>query len=271
MIKTTKDKIKVYQSEKISFFNGVTHFFSTREGGISQGAFRSLNFGTHFGEAENMIKNLELLNKSLRFTNARFIIPLQTHSDVVAMVDQSNYIDTFENTDALITNLPNLIICIKTADCIPILLFDPVKMIVGAVHAGWRGTGQNIVGKTIKKMEQVYDCVPSNLIAVIGPCISQQNYEVGREVVDNIKPLLISPEKAISNAKKTSDKFCLNLKEANNQLIKQAGIDEENIDSLELCTYTSSDEFFSARRDGHRTGRMINGIGILDNKINFKS
>jgi YfiH family protein len=263
MIKTTKEKIIIYQSEKISSFGGVGHFFSTRSGGISTGVFNSLNFGTHHGEAENMIKNLALLKESLQCSGAKFVIPHQTHSDIVAVIDHSNIDDTFENTDAFITNLHDIFICIKTADCVPILLFDPIKKVVGAVHAGWRGTAQNIVGKTIAKMGVVYGCSPAHIVAAIGPCIGQPNYEVGSEVIESIKPLIANPEKAFTAIVRSTGKSNLNLTEANHQLLAQAGIHPKNIEPFELCTHTHSKEFFSARRDGHKTGRMINGIALL--------
>jgi len=263
MIKTTKEKIIIYQSEKISSAGGVEHFFSTRTGGISTGVFNSLNFGTHHGEAKNMATNLALLKESLQCSDAKFVIPHQTHSDVVAVVDHSNIDDTFENTDALITNLHNVIICIKTADCVPILLFDPIKKVIGAIHAGWRGTAQNIAGKAIAKMGVVYGCSPSNIVAAIGPCISQSNYEVGSEVFESIKPLLAKHEKAFTTIDNSSGKSNLNLTEANLQLLIQSGIHPKNIEPFERCTHTHSKEFFSARRDGHKTGRMINGISLL--------
>jgi YfiH family protein len=260
MIKTTKEEITCCQSEKISSFSGVEHFFSTRVGGVSKGVFCSLNFGTHHGETENMLANLALLKNTHLHAEARFIIPKQTHNDVVVVVEHSNLTDSFENTDALITNLPNVVLCIKTADCVPILLFDPIKKVVGAVHSGWRGTAQNILGKTVGMMVQTYGCNPAAIVAAIGPCISQQNYEVGSEVADAIRPLLKYSEKAIAEIENTPGKFLLNLTEANSQLLLDAGIASENIDTFHSCTFSYEDEFFSARRDGNKTGRMINGI-----------
>jgi polyphenol oxidase len=263
MIKSTKGKISIYQSEILQNFNNLVHFFSTRRGGISSGTFESLNFGTHHGEAENMIQNLALLKQSLQLSEAHFVIPQQTHSDVVAVVDQSNCNEPFENTDAVITNLPNTIICIKTADCVPILLYDQVRKVVGAVHSGWKGTAQNILGKTIVTMNRIYGSNPSDILAVIGPCISQKNYEVGSEVVDAIKPLLKNHETSFLQSNKSSEKHFLNLNDVNYQLLIQSRIEKKNIDSPEICTYAHSNEFFSARRDGYKTGRMINGIGLL--------
>jgi YfiH family protein len=263
MIKAIKEEITFCKSKKLNTVDGVTHFFSTRDGGVSTGVFRSLNFGTHHGEADNMAQNLEILRTALRAENIKFIIPKQTHSDIIAVIDHQTISDSLENTDAVITNLPQVMVCVKTADCVPILLVDPEKRVVGAVHAGWRGTAQNIVGKTIEKMRQVFGSNPLSLIAAIGPCIGPSNYEVGLEVIMAIESQLNSPEKAIEKKEHTNNKFLLNLTEANFQLLTQAGLKGENIDLNYRCTYSNSQEFFSARRDGHKTGRMLNGIGII--------
>lgn len=263
MIKAIKEEITFCKSKKLNTVDGVTHFFSTRDGGVSTGIFRSLNFGTHHGEADNMAQNLEILRTALRAENIKFIIPKQTHSDIIAVIDHQTISDSLENTDAVITNLPQVMVCVKTADCVPILLVDPEKRVIGAVHAGWRGTAQNIVGKTIEKMRQVFGSNPLSLIAAIGPCIGPSNYEVGLEVIMAIESQLNSPEKAIEKKENTNDKFNLNLTEANFQLLTQAGLKGENIDLNYRCTYSNSQEFFSARRDGHKTGRMLNGIGII--------
>lgn len=266
MIKTTKGNISVFKTEKFASYQEVVHFFSTREGGISNGVFKSLNFGSQHGEGMNMEKNLDLLKQSIGFVNTRFVIPRQTHTDVVAVVDESNCDEIFENTDALITNSANIVVCIKTADCVPILLLDPVRKVIGAVHAGWRGTAQNIGGKAIEKMVKIFGSNPSDIIAAIGPSISMEHYEVGPEVIDTIAPMLYKAEKALSTSDTPTGKRHLNLSEANYQLLVQAGITERNIDSTSLCTYSHPDVFFSARRDGSKTGRMINGIGIVDIK-----
>jgi polyphenol oxidase len=262
MIKTIKENITVYQSENIESCNGVTHFFSTRKGGVSTGVFQSLNFGTHHGEIENMQQNLELFKQSMGFSNIRFVVPHQTHSDVVAVVNESNYEQDFFNTDALLTNLPDVMVCIKTADCVPILLFDPIKKVVGAVHSGWRGTAQNIIGKAIVIMNIEFGCLPADIYAIIGPCIGQAKYEIGEEVKIAIEPLLSRPENVLSAIDSKTGKSYLNLTEANHQLLELAGIKKEKIDSAGLCTFSLPDEFYSARRDGHVTGRMINGIAI---------
>lgn len=262
MIKTTKAKVSFFESEKLSGQKEIIHFFSTRNCGVSKGVFTSLNFGTHHGEEENMRTNLALLSDALSLDYEMFVIPTQTHGNNIGVVGQLNCRSVFENTDALITNVPSIILAVKTADCVPILLFDSVKKVIGAVHSGWRGTAQNIIGKTIAEMTSVFGSQPSDIIAAIGPCIGKENYEVGIEVIQKIK-LITSDPKAVLNFENASDgKAYLDLTIANFQLLIKAGLHPDNIDASGLCTFSIKNEFYSARRDGSKTGRMINGICI---------
>lgn len=262
MIKKTKGNISFFQSEKLVNHSEIVHFFSSRNSGVSNGVFESLNFGTRHGEEKNMKTNLLLLANSLDLDAAKFIIPKQTHGDKIVIVTETNSFDVFENTDALVTNIPSITLSVKTADCVPILLFDPVKKAIGAVHSGWRGTAQNIAGKTVKTMSQTFGSEPENIIVAIGPCIGSKNYEVGIEVLQKIKSVTSDHKRIFDSENIKTGKAFLDLTHANVQLCLQAGIKEKNIDTLELCTFTMKDDFFSARRDGHITGRMINGISI---------
>jgi polyphenol oxidase len=262
MIKETKGNITIYKSDKLAQHSEILHFFSTRNSGVSKGVFGSLNFGTHHGEKENMKQNLILLANNLNLESEKFVIPEQTHGDKIGVVDESNYSLVFENTDALITNVPSIILAIKTADCVPILLFDPINKAIGAVHSGWKGTAQNIVGKTIRAMIQNFSSDPVNMIAVIGPCIGSKKYEVGVDVIQKIKSAIFN-DKSIPNHENTQGgKAFLDLTLANVQLIIKEGILDKNIETSDLCTFSRKEDFFSARRDGQITGRMINGISI---------
>jgi polyphenol oxidase len=262
MIKKTKGKISFFQSEKLADQAEVIHFFSTRNTGMSEGIFESLNFGTHHGEEENMKKNLILLSDALNLDSKKFVIPIQTHGDQIGIVDQLNCLSVFENTDALITNVPSIVLAIKTADCVPILLFDHVKKVIGAVHSGWKGTAQNIIGKTIEKMTSIFDSQPSDIIAAIGPCIGQRNYEVGIDVVQKIESIMSVQKPVFYYKNHETRKAFIDLALTNSQLLKQAGVLENKIETSGFCSFTMKNDFFSARRDGSITGRMINGISI---------
>jgi hypothetical protein len=170
--------------------------------------------------------------------------------------------NTIDNTDALITGEPGLFVCVQTADCVPVLLFDPVKKVVAAVHAGWKGTISKIAGKTVAKMTESFGCNPADIIAGIGPSIHMHAYEVGPEVVEAVEanfsnsPALLKPSMNAGHA-------YFDLWEANQSILQEAGIQEENIEVIGLCSFEHTDLFFSARREGSETGRMVSGIKLI--------
>jgi YfiH family protein len=196
------------------------------------------------------------LAKSIGINPEKLIYPKQTHSSCVAEI--SNVGDNYlTKTDALVTQTPGICIGVQTADCVPVLLFDPVKKVVAAVHAGWRGTVKKIVFEAVEKMKK-YGTVPKDIRVAIGPSISMKNYEVGDEVIGNVK-------KSIPNAKKTfqkiqNNKYLFDLWQANAELLYSTGIQENNLQVLGECSFGNTDKYFSARRDGINTGRMFSGI-----------
>ncbi len=177
-------------------------------------------------------------------------LPRQTHSDHVLWMHEAG---RPEDTDAVITDRPGLCVCVKTADCIPVLLYDFRQRIVAAVHAGWRGTVARIVQKTIAQMGSN----PSDLHAIIGPGISQAAFEVGNEVYDAFCDAGFPMDRiAVHEAK-----WHLDLWDANRWLLEEEGISDIQIAGL--CTMRASNGFYSARRDGIQTGRNYNGIMLL--------
>lgn len=176
-------------------------------------------------------------------------LPRQVHSDNICWMSEPG---RPEQTDAVITDKPGLCVCVKTADCIPILLYDTRKHIVAAVHAGWRGTVARIVQKTIRQMQPHS---PDDLHAIIGPGISLEQFEVGDEVYDAFKTEGFPMERI---AKKT-ERWHINLWEANRWLIEEQGVTDIFVEGT--CT-RSSEDFYSARRETINTGRNYNGIYI---------
>lgn len=262
MIKKSKGTILIYQAENLTQQSDIDHFFTTRTGGVSVEVFRSLNFGTQHGEAENMTTNLQILSASFQFDQSQIILPKQTHSDRIVVITTNYSEQILDDTDALITNLTSVCLAVKTADCVPILLFDPVNKAIAAVHSGWRGTVQNIIGKTIKKMDQTYGTNPNNLVAAIGPCISQENYEVGNDVFEYFQKLFPEDKSILRFKEPNGKKAHLNLTEANKRLLIESGVKERSIECSGICTFSNQNDFYSARRDGQKTGRMLNGIMI---------
>ena len=210
--------------------------------------------------AETIEYNIQQLASKLEIHSNQLIFPRQTHTNCVAEILAIPEIEIKE-TDALLSNQPGICLCVQTADCVPILLFDPIKKVIAAVHAGWRGTVTRIVERTIKKMIQQYNSSPENILAVIGPSIGPEIYEVGDEVVKAAKKSI--PNYEITLHKNSYGKFHFNLWEANNQILLENGVRTENIEILGECSFQNSRKYFSARKQGIETGRMVSGIMLL--------
>lgn len=212
-------------------------------------------------EGEGIKIEREELAKILGIEVLQLIFPRQTHSDFVvnvAEIIEKQWI----NSDSLVTNQTGVCLCIQTADCVPILFYDPVKRIVAAVHSGWRGTVKNIAGKTIQKLITLFQSSPSDIKVLIGPSIGPQSYEVGIEVVKAVEINIPNASKTLSPG--FSGKHYFNLWEANRQILISNGISNENIEIFGECTFSDPKKYFSARRDGINTGRLVSGIMLLE-------
>ncbi len=237
--------------------DGFLHFTSTKKGWRGDGRSRFT------GDSEETYQAYrQELAASFSLSSSQLVFPRQTHTDHITVVTEPLNGAEIPDTDALITNIPGLCICVQTADCVPILICDPVKKVVAAIHAGWRGTASLISAKTVEKMIQEFGCDPNNLIAGIGPSISAPNYEVGVEVVDAVRKNFWNHENILTPSK-TDGKAYLDLWTANQTLLESTGIPSSQIEIMGLCSFDGKDAFYSARRDGGATGRMVTGIMIL--------
>jgi YfiH family protein len=236
-------------------YHSVQHFVSTRLGGISYGSFKSMNLSFKVGDnIENVQNNRRLIAGKIGAEPQSLFFPDQCHTANIETISLTQVPDLTE-TDALITAEKNIAIGVMAADCIPILFFDPVKKVIAAAHAGWKGTVQGIAEKVVETMKSQYNSNPSAIIVGIGPGISQKNYEVDEPVISAVNSTIENPTRFYlpSPAK---GKFLLDLKELNKQLLLCAGIHDSNIEVMKICTYESAGLFYSARRDGFHTGRF---------------
>ncbi|MFA6401740.1 MAG: peptidoglycan editing factor PgeF [Salinivirgaceae bacterium] len=197
----------------------------------------------------------------MNINSEQLVFAKQTHSANIQIVREKNQEAPYADTDGLITNVKGICLCIQTADCTPILLVDPIHEVVAAIHAGWRGTAQNITGTAISLMQQNFGTNPSQVIAYIGPCISQEIYEVGSDVYEAFSAHGLANEK-IFKASNTPGKYYCNLNRANTELLLRHGVLNDNIKTDNHCTYQQNELYYSARRDGGKTGRIITGIMI---------
>lgn len=196
------------------------------------------------------------------------IQPHQTHSVNVAVIDRPDYSrEQLEGIDALVTNLPGVAIGVRTADCIPVLLYDPVARAVGAAHSGWRGTINKICGQTVLAMMRNFGSKPTDIKAVIGPGICKDNFQVGEDVAQLFKASGFPVERiwAFRGPRKEGSMeggHHIDLFEVCRITLEECGLQPENIQVAGICTYASP-EFYSARREGASCGRNINAIRLI--------
>ncbi len=225
---------------------GARCLYFDRKGGVSKEPFDSLNVSKSVGDKEdNVEKNLKIVKKEAKAETLALIN--QIHSSRIVEYD-----GTIQDADGIYTDQKGVMVCIKFADCTPIMLLDTRKRIAMAIHAGWRGTQQNISLKAVKLLISL-GSKPENILVSIGPHICENCYEVGEEVASLFDSKFYKPT--------SSGKFLLNLESASRNQFIQAGVPEKNINSLGICTYENRN-FFSYRRD-RVCGRNIGGIMLL--------
>lgn len=189
----------------------------------------------------------------------------QIHGSRVAIIDRPGMTrEELEGYDAFITNLPGVAIGVRTADCVPVLLFDPINRVVAAIHSGWKGTVQKIATKTVEVMETQFLTRPDEILAVIGPSIGPDSFQVGEDVAMQFKDAGF-PMSAVwsfqgpGDGSPMSGGHHIDLWKANQWILQESGLRAENIHIAEMDTYTDP-AFFSARREGIACGRNINAI-----------
>jgi YfiH family protein len=245
---------------------GFTNGFSTRLGGVSDFPRNSLNLA---GYDEDSAANIEENRK--RFLKVfdgewRIASCWQTHSDLIRHVkDFEDARDGNHKMDALVSNVSGILLGAKTADCVPVLLGDLKTGAFAAVHAGWRGTVNSIVFKTIAEMIERFGTNPQDLIAAIGPAASGRNYEVGTDVIELFKQNF--PETAAKYFTPTRENHALvDLFKANQEQLISSGVEPNNIYIAPFCTIERTDLFFSYRQEKKvqgKTGRLLSVIGKL--------
>ena len=193
----------------------------------------------------------------------------QVHDVKVAVVDRVGIPqDELDGCDAIMTDLPGVAIGVRSADCIPVLLYDPVKKAAAAIHSGWRGTVSKIISKTVAQMRTAYSSQPSDLLAFIGPGICMDCFQVGEEVALKFKEAGFDIDSLWAfRGPKTGNGMegghHIDLKEACRQTLVEYGLKNENIQITGLCTYDDNDLLYSARKEGIECGRNITYIKIL--------
>lgn len=252
-----------------SALEGTAHCFSTRFGGVSQGHLASLNLGVHRGDLrENVLENYRILGEAVGFDPRNTVFTKQIHSDIVERVGEAErgrglLWEVEKGCDGLITNVPNVALTVFSADCTPVLLYDPVQRAVGAVHAGWRGTAAQIPARAVERMGQEFGSRPEDIRAAIGPCISQCCFETDADVPEAMfKAFGQEAEQAV---RPQGEKYYVNLKELNAMALRRAGV--QQIDIAEECTACQPERFWSHRRVGNQRGSLAAIIMIRGDRL----
>ena len=259
--------MNIYKS--LNKYQEIAHFCTTRNGGVSVGNYASFNLNPFTGDdEESVIKNQNILCQQIGISTDRLFIPHQTHGTEIkeispAFLDLSHdgKNEYLNGVDGIFTQLPHVCIGITTADCVPLLFFDPIKKVIAAVHAGWRGTCQHIAAKTINTLAQRFDSNPQNIIVSIGPSISAKVYQVGEDVVESFDKAGFENSTIFENRK---DGIFLDLWKAAEQDLLRSGVLKENIEITGICTFSEHEKFFSARKLGIKSGRMLSGIMLKE-------
>lgn len=252
----------------------VTAFSSIRHGGYSQGRYGEFNVNLYCGDdIEAVQKNRQLLCQSLAIQPDRLLMPHQVHGVEVRRVTQdildlsaSERQEALEGVDALMTDVKEVCIGVSTADCIPLIIYDPEHAAASVIHAGWRGTVSRIVQHTVKAMVETYGSDVRKLKAVVGPGISLQSFEVGDEVYTQFDeaafPMEVISCKMPAMNGGMQEKWHIDLWACNRLQLLGVGLLPRHIQVAGICTYEHYEDYFSARRLGVNSGRILTAIVI---------
>lgn len=240
--------------------NKINHGIFTRKGGISPKPWDSLNLGGTVGDRrENVVENRQRIYTVMNRNVESIFDVWQVHSADVICTDKPRPLNApHEKADAILTNNPDITLFMRFADCVPILLHDPIQNVIGVVHAGWMGTVKKVVSNTIEKMHSHYGSNPRDIRAGIGPSIGPDHYQVGQDVIDQVQA-------AFGNAsdhllRHVNGRAYFDLWQANHFLLSESGILQVEIAGL--CTACDLNRWYSHRAEKGKTGRFGTFIAL---------
>lgn len=254
----------------------IRHGFSTRLGGVSKGIFESMNLGSESSvyqdEPDNIRTNYERIADAIGVDPHSIVVSKQVHKTNIRHVTEADlgkglYIPRdYDEIDGLITNRPGITLVTKYADCVPLFFVDTKNKAIGLTHSGWRGTVSKIGKLTVEELQRQYGSEPEDIIAVIGPSICSDCYEVGAEVAQAFRDAFSENGYNMNTILREKDngKYQLNLWEANRGILKEAGLREEHIHVSGVCTSCHSDWLFSHRKTSGKRGSLAAFLAIKE-------
>ena len=264
----TRNGVTFFSSDGMDAAGGVAHGFSTRRGGVSEGMWESLNLGTARGDDPDHVReNYRRFFKAIGADGGRIAMTNQVHGGVVRCITTADvkadpYDKVGYEADGLMTDLPGVALLVYSADCIPILFYDPVRRVAAAVHAGWRGTAAGIATAAVGRMGDVFGCRPADILAAIGPGIGPDCFETHEDVPNALTAAMAMNVLPFIRLKENG-KFAVDLKAINAKRLELAGVLPEHIAVCDDCTCCLEEKYWSHRRQGTQRGSMASMIELL--------
>ena len=243
----------------------VSHGFSTRLGGVSEGGYSSMNLSLSRGDSPEAVEeNTKRIARAIGVEKEKMVYTQQTHTTNVAVVSKKDAGSTLKETDGLVTNSPGICLVTFYADCVPLYFVDPVKRAIGLSHSGWRGTVGKMAAATVEKMKECFGTRPEDIIAAVGPSICQDCYEVSEDVTSRFKEAFREEDWKDLFYKKENGKFQLDLWKANEINLREAGVLPEHIAVTNVCTCCNPKILFSHRVQGWNRGNLCAFLALKD-------
>ncbi len=253
-----KGSIAYYTISSFEETGLVNHCISTREGGVSEGCYSSMNLRFNCDDTgENVLENFRRIADAAGMDSRRLVLSKQVHEDVIHTVEDSDigngivFENKFESADGLITDKPGVGLVTLYADCVPLMFLDKRNAVIATSHSGWKGTVRRIGEKTVKKMISDYGSRPEDILCAIGPSIQVGHFEVG----DDVAQIFID-EFGADTAVRYGDRYHVDMQSAIIKQITETGVPKANIDNCGICTYCRSELLFSHRKTNGRRGNF---------------
>ncbi|MCF0142633.1 MAG: peptidoglycan editing factor PgeF [Parasporobacterium sp.] len=267
-----KDGVVFLSNPLLDQFDWVVNGISTRIGGVSEGEVSTLNLSMYIDEApEKTTENYRRLMTAMGLDYKKTVSGRQSHEDHVVVIDENHVFPEvpgiqadYDNTDGFVTNLPGAVLTVRTADCVPISIVDPVHKAVGVCHSGWKGTVKKISQATLRKMKEAYGTDPADVYVGIGPSICMDCFEVQWDLIEAFKAAFDEETLKTLYYQKDEIKYRFDLWQANKLILLEAGVKEDHIAQANLCTMNNADVLYSYRALRPACPSMATVISIVE-------
>lgn len=261
IVHVKKDGIEYLQFKRLLKFKNLAHAYTLSVYGIDFNGKAEKNITEH---------SYNMLCDALDIKRENIVKPHQTHTDCIKNVDnnfQKTSKEYLENVDGLLTSKPDTDLVLSFADCTPILLYDPVKNVIGNIHSGWRGTAQKIGQKAVQKMINDYGSKPEDIIACTGPCIGKCHFEVDEDVKNIFEQSFSYLNRNCDIIEKRENKYHIDTTLINRLMLEECGLQSTNIIESKICTVCNSNVMHSYRAQKDRAGRNIAILGMKEKNL----